>query len=629
METKYKTPTCFRCKMRKTRCDGLSPCTGCSSTGCACTYDGEAKERRVELELRKGAACLTCRRRKKKCDGRLPCRTCLSSRNKINCEYQDGVVMSVENSSENETRSASHSTDSVSPDSARTPFDVSHTFHSTNSSETSVSSSGSPIYITIPADLNPPQNIDIGDIQSPSPFTIVDLPSQSNYVTFADLVHARDDFLELTERALEAAEPPPESEDVVLVPATDDSLDFTIDPQSPFFHIPAPSPDSDELARIRKLFLSHRIQLGLSVTDARLEALAAGETGGVVHPVLMHACQLMGYMLARHLQHNTWLRLPGQSDGEAEQTRLGMESLQQFALTPCPMQFLQTCTLFSLYFFNKGDIRRSREILIKANKMALDHKYDERVRELLGADEGKSMAFVVAPTMGEGEVLAALVQVVYLDLTYGIILKLPSVVDSRLYACFKVLVTAPNAHAEINFVRAKSAFLLSEAQRLAMEWHAPDFAERDAAKWKETYWALMEALDAHRSFITVTLTKLAFCPELHALTLSLKLCAIVVLTGIAELLALFTGAQPELRRKKYDAVSEIISITGTFTEEDCEFLDPILSACWTTIIGTLDHCISLGPVAIKHSMHDLPAMANMVRERNRTLQRVLPFALDI
>lgn len=87
----------------------------------------------------------------------------------------------------------------------------------------------------------------------------------------------------------------------------------------------------------------------------------------------------------------------------------------------------------------------------------------------------------------------------------------------------------------------------------------------------------MEALDAHRSFITLTLTKMAFCPAVSTTNLSLKVCAVVVLTGLAELLALFANDQLELRRKKHDAILEIISISTTFSEEDCQFLDPILS----------------------------------------------------
>jgi hypothetical protein len=98
-----------------------------------------------------------------------------------------------------------------------------------------------------------------------------------------------------------------------------------------------------------------------------------------------------------------------------------------------------------------------------------------------------------------------------------------------------------------------------------------------AVEWHENYWELMEALDAHRSFITLALTRCAFCPNMHTLALTLKVGAVLVLSGLSALLSLFAHDQIELRRKKLDAVNEIVSISTTFTEEDCAYLDPILS----------------------------------------------------
>ena len=89
----------------------------------------------------------------------------------------------------------------------------------------------------------------------------------------------------------------------------------------------------------------------------------------------------------------------------------------------------------------------------------------------------------------------------------------------------------------------------------------------------------MEALDTHRSFLALTLTKLAFCPTLRTMGLGLKVCSVLVLTGLTTLLSLFSLDQPELGQKKQAAITEIISISSIFSEEDCEHLDPILSVC--------------------------------------------------
>ncbi|KAJ6483662.1 hypothetical protein DFH09DRAFT_1212268 [Mycena vulgaris] len=342
----------------------------------------------------------------------------------------------------------------------------------------------------------------------------------------------------------------------------DDRMDVELSSQTddlhaPVFQMPAPTADSndgDELAQIRTLFLNHRVQMGLSVTDGLLQALANGAAptgvGDCLHPVLLHACQLMGYMLARHLKRNTWLHLPGQSEREAEQTRLTLAALQDLRVAACPLAYLQTASLLTLYFFSKDDIAT------------------------LARDPQKS-----------GASWRCLAHLVYLDVAFTIILKLPSIIDPQLLENFKDLISRPNLHAEINFVRAKSAFLLLEAEKLAAQ-----------------------ALDAHRSFLTLTLTRIAFCPELRTVGLTLKMCTVLA----------------ELRRKKLEAVAEIISISETFTEEDCEYLDPILSVhSWSIIIRALNECIALGPEVVARSLINLPAMVNVIRERNKTLQRVL------
>jgi hypothetical protein len=54
-----------------------------------------------------------------------------------------------------------------------------------------------------------------------------------------------------------------------------------------------------------------------------------------------------------------------------------------------------------------------------------------------------------------------------------------------------------------------------------------------------------------------------------------------------------------------------------------------LQACWTAIIAAINQCIALGPETVRKSMHDLPVMAVMMRQREETLRRVGPFPVDI
>ncbi|KAJ7505653.1 hypothetical protein B0H11DRAFT_1975514 [Mycena galericulata] len=635
MDTKFKTPTCSRCKRKKMRCEGQRPCAVCTAANAECVYHEAFK-----VELRKGAACIPCRRKKKKCNGQRPCDTCIAGRSKkILCEYS-GLDPEKPDSHTNRAETAISLTDVTSPNSQGNPLDIPDKSPSNESSETLVasgSSSGSPISLTGPAErLKPPQNIDdIDVIQSPSPFTVSELPESewSSYVGIARLVRTADPSFDLiTERrglngADDVAFPEDLRTDPAPVPITDGShVNLSINSPSPFF---SSHSDKDELSKARQVFLRHRIQVGLSVADAVLAAISSGSENDLVHPILLHACQLMGFMLTRHLQLNTWLPLPGESEAEAEQRRLCLASIQLNDLVPCPVAFLQSYNLLAIYFVNKGDITGSRQFFANANKMALDYNLDA---DVLGAPlppEPMDVAFKLAPTTIKAEVQAALSQLVYMDLAYGILWNLPKILDPRLYTCFKTLVTTPNFRAEINFVRAKSVFLLSEARRLAAEWCQSALEKPAATQWQKEYWEVMELLSAHRSLLTLTLTKLAFCSELHMVILSMKGCAIFTLTAIAELVALFSAEQPELLRKKHDLMVEIISISTAFSEEDCAFLDPLLAACWTATIATLDGCSMRGPREVAESMHDVPAMANLIRERCKTLQRVMPFALGV
>ncbi|KAJ7752644.1 hypothetical protein B0H16DRAFT_788756 [Mycena metata] len=629
MEAKLKTATCARCKARKTRCDGKDPCISCSKAAIPCEYEPDARESRFGFELGKGRACLACRRKKKRCDGQLPCRTCVAARKRNACEYADGIAVAVppkhavqmqthvmsENSSPDdfENSEGTPPTDSSSPDSAR-PLPA-------------------PVHpITVVASTNNPET------DSPSSPNLPDtISSPMSYTTLAEIFQARDLFLENTEkRGLPVPEVPYYNKGTSAAPRAPTINDLG-DPHSPspFFEAPLPTQDdAEDLTYIRKVFLDHRTQLGLSVQASTLEAIATGVTDDGLHPSVLHACQLLGYMLVRHLPDDTWVHTPTQCDRERRQLQLTLGVLHNHCpdAAPTPLATLQTLALLSSYFFSKGDIVQAREMILASNTVVREHNLDAPDPEATSAEPGRH-GFNIAPTSTAAEIQAAVSRLVFLDLSYAITLKLPSIVDPALHDNFKALISRPNAYAETNFVRAKSVFLLFEAQRLAERWSdhdQPPLTETEGLEWQSRYWDAMEMLDAHRSYLTLALTKMAFCPTHHTMGLSLKVCQVVLLTGLTTLLSLFSAYNPELAEQKLAAVNEIVRISRIFTEEDCKHLDPILSVCWTSVIGSLDHCIALGKGVCEESMHSIPAaMAGIIRQRNKTLQRVLPFAADV
>ncbi|KAF7300220.1 hypothetical protein MKEN_01345800 [Mycena kentingensis (nom. inval.)] len=598
MEPRLKTSTCVRCKKRKIRCDGDTPsCKTCVRMDATCEYDEGRSGGKAGTELKRGAACIPCRRKKKRCDGRFPCNTCAASRSKTQCDYDDADVHPEPTSSSNS-----------SSDSPRTPQDD-----------------------VVPA----------VSIVDPSPFVALELP---DYVVLSDLSQARGLFLN---NAGLSGFPIPTFDEPhphpVPPPPKDPMYDIAI-PQG----LPLPeAPRNDELAAIRQLFLAHRIQFGLSMRHPSLVTIAEGTPDGPkhAHAVLIYAVQLLGYMLARHRPDGEWFNLPGQSDREAEQTRAVLAVLQDSTTVACPFAYVHTTALMSQYFFNKGDIGRARDMVALGFKLIQDHSLhsvdfggyataEEVAERITRRGSAAKPGFKVEPVSRVGDAIAAIAHLVYLDISYSIITHQPSLLDPETRDSFHDLVLLPYSDAEINYTRAKSALLFSNARQMVV-MHKEPLSEPCKESWQGLFWELIDALDAHRSFLNLLLTRIAFCPAHHRLGLALKVCLILTLTGTATLLAVFEGDNREVFSKKQGVIAEVIQLSSGFQESDFPYLDPILSVCWYEVMRTVRKCMvaeGLGfadPSYCGGGVYDAQQMAKILRARNTTLKKVLPFAVDI
>ncbi|KAJ6571180.1 hypothetical protein B0H19DRAFT_657955 [Mycena capillaripes] len=590
MTTMLKTGECSRCTTEKIRCNGLDPCTPCSKS--------------------EATSCLPCRRKKRRCDGQKPCQTCAFSRSNIPCEYPDETVAT--------WPMQKPAAKAVPPDN--------HINVSPEFLQYSVVSGSSAVFSIQNL---APSDVGVLDLQSSSPFAVAENPLPSgNPATLHEfhqelLLPPEECRHELFKTPFYGWKTPPSRIDNgpdPLLPPRDSELQLEISIHS--------LPDvGDDLSGIRKLFLKHRIQFGLSVPTSTLAAIEHGVPDDtLLHPALLHACQLLGYMLAHHLQHTPWI---SRSELEVEQMQLALGGLDNSkpGAAPRPIACLQIVTLLSLYCFTVGDVARARELIRTGNDFVREFNLDVLVSASAPPLQEYSRAsFQMVPATVEAEAQAAIAQLIYLDMAYAVTLRLPSIIDPLLGANIKALMNRPNLNAEMNYVNMKSVSLLFEAQQIAAQWYQhPGFQE---AEWQLSYWAALEALDAHRSFLTLTLTRIAFSPDLRTVGLSLKMCAVMALTGLSMLFGLFALDNVELKQKEHAAIGEIISISMTFTDDDCDNLDPVQSGCWTEIVGALDRYTVLGPDAAK-TTHDISAMAGLVRERNSTLQRVLPLVADV
>ncbi|KAJ7288653.1 hypothetical protein C8J57DRAFT_1280958 [Mycena rebaudengoi] len=629
LTTKLKTPTCIRCRSRKIRCDGLGPCQSCSSSKTSCEYAGGEKSSRSVTELRKGAACLACRRKKKKCDGKLPCGTCLLSKKKLQCEYPDGIFIALSPGSD-VSNSSSESVQPVLLPMHTEPSPVVPILPATVGSDLQTD------LVTALERARMRDGYDLTRIHSPSPFYVSpdSSPNSSNYV---ETPESHDTFLEPTIASTDAASPDQLANSHLNMPLTAD-VDFSQLEVAGAFHMDNISPECiekmDELARMRNLCLKHRILVGLNITDAKLWAISQGDTtGATVHPALVHTCQLTGYLLSRRL--GQYLS-PNTCEQENYHQTLVLDSLAELTANPSPTASLQTLPLLALYFMNKGDLPLSRQVLGRASDAVMETDLDlELVDFASSCVRPQRVTMIISPTTVVGENLAAFSQLVYLDMKFGVVKNLLSLLHPRLLESFKKLVDLPlTPNTEINFIRAKSVFFLREATKLTEEWRRTSLVERPA-EWQSSYWRLLEDIDAHRAFLSSTLTKAAFCPELVMMKLALKVCAIMSLSALTELLEIFAQNEPDLMQKRNDAMVELIGISSTFLDSDCEYLDPIVAVCWARILELIDGCQSFGcqQYGCQHGdmakfatkgMHDLTAMANVIRERQQRLHDLHP-----
>ncbi|KAJ6512798.1 hypothetical protein C8R45DRAFT_961423 [Mycena sanguinolenta] len=576
---KFKTPTCVLCRRRKLRCDGGDPCGPCSRTRTPviCTYVPKTVGQ-LRSELPKGGACITCRQRKRRCDGTLPCITCVKNSRPDECQYR-------------EKGRGKH----------KPPKPATREASLSDSASTSSDSSSRP---TTPISLA---------IRTPA---VQGLQNQ-----YLDVPIASDSLLSWSD--LDSMCHPTSSKDPtdgLFVLPNLDSISFA--PST--FHIdPSPQNDRNERFAMRNLFLEHSWQYGLSVTTAKREALSMGDTSGLsVDPILLDVCELMGHI---HSHPEAWLPVNTQTEAEAELERSIRDKLDSVSPGTDPLVCLQAYTLLSLYFAQKEDMRNCQEFLVKANDIAV---YNAAALGL--GDTPTDVwcpqfdASYLSPHGINGEVRAVFSQMIYLDIQRGLILNLPSVIDTRLVEKFRRLLGMHWADTEVNFMRAKSVLFLNDSKRLVAAWNRWEFCDPEPTAWSKCYWSLIEDIHAHITFVNTALMDVSCIPTLQRAQPTLKTCIITAQAALAELYGLFAPSQAESRQKHQEVVTEIISITQTFSDKDYQCLDPILSVCWSIAFRTLPDAVEWSSDTQDNDFRS--GLPFFHAECNRKLRRASSFA---
>ncbi|KAJ7184479.1 hypothetical protein C8R46DRAFT_461311 [Mycena filopes] len=574
MESKpTKPPTCGRCRTKKIRCDGQHPCGPCSRarTDTQCVYTAPTVSH--VPELRKGAACSACRRKKKKCSGDWPCRTCIISKKEDDCKYDDGSQLSFTRALIERTLELEQLLSAAIPPS--TTFSVG----------TELSTGLDVLLSSNPAVV-------------PEPFNHHSSHENMARSSMAALLRDDDPRFNCLETGFNST---------VQLPSG-------LDP-------PVVESSEEKMLRIRKLFLARGFQFGLALAPQKLAALAAGDlSGAVVHPVLVHVSQLWGYMLDYCERNHTWAYLPDDSGDEAEQMRLILGALAGLIGPPLdPVTAVITYLSISLYFYHQNDFRRGQEFLGVANDTILKHDLDLAVLTVPVVED--EAAYSILPLNSANELRSAFSHVIYAALDAQLVLGVPLTIEPRFLDKFDLLMkTKVVNNADLAFTKAKSIRMLTQTRRLTATWDGHGQGQSPGAVWFENYWKLIEQLNLHVASLNHANLRVSFIPDARTAELTLKLCLIITTTALADLHGIFAPSHVESSRRYRDNVVEIVSISSTFTIDDCQYLDPILPFCWS--------------IATKRILDNQVVYENQesiitaIRACNHNLQQMLPLVPD-
>ncbi|TFY67291.1 hypothetical protein EVJ58_g1734 [Rhodofomes roseus] len=508
-----------------------------------CAYVDTAPAQPKGPLLQKGNACLACRRKKKKCDAKRPyCTTCEVAGKQQGCLYEDNVQRHLTEAlmartRELETRLAIYEGQSQgsSPD-------------------------------------QPRNNIQADDIMTsslPPSSQLLLVPDESSVldIAYPDIISNLGASSSYTLNTAEHFRP---SNGSASSHSTSSSQSLV---------------SLQELSDYRATFLAHNCQLGVSLTEAKLQAIASGDVSGThVHPVLVYTAQVIGCCFWQ-LQYRITL------NSAVETTQL--ELIKRAMLdAPPPIARLQVHCILAIYFLLKRQMPERREQLLKAAQVTLHNnlRFDTHTAEAFATLEN---------TLNEAqEQICALSQFLYLDKAAGMVLNDPSLLTEDYDRQFHTLPYMFPYMTKNNLVvlRARSLALLQESRRLAARWTEivvnlgtfdPQATLDEQTKWYDDYWGRLEEVLEHNSTLTVSTLKSSFAGH-RQLALALKMSTILSLTAAAELHRVLARHHPNSRAKCLSTVLEIVGITKELRDDDYHFLDPILGPCWSMVAAMLE-----------------------------------------
>ncbi|KAJ7185400.1 hypothetical protein C8R46DRAFT_1060420 [Mycena filopes] len=528
-----KLPVCKACRARKVRCDGKNPCTSCSRARkpTTCEYPPQPPSGSIRPEIAKGAACIECRQKKRKCDGNRPCSTCLSRLQPEACRYRElradernlATVIDLE-------PSGSRSQPTPSPLESRA--------------------------------------VSVGrQLAAPDHWTLVRSSVRASGSS----------PLKSSAISIEPRLPITGSINVALRVSGSSSVHAVLAPQ------PLDNPRELELSSLRKLFLDNCWDYGLDVTPEKQKAILRGDTSGaVIHPIFIPVAQLMGYLIAADEAAEAICseeEYSTPSEDEVEQRLRVLNLLDSPTAALDPLTHIQVYKLLAQYCGQRADYEGFRIYLFSASEVALDHDTALGLDDSFTPERSLDNPSDVARDAAE-EARAALAHMVYLDMASNVVIKSHPKVHPMIISKFRRF-AVKSQEIQMQFVRAKCALLLADSQQLVREWDEREPGTVFGLEWSQRCRDLAHDIQAHLHVLNVALAQLtASSSDNRMRVLTLKSAAIVSLSALAELHAVFAPFHTVPRKKHSEIINAVASISRTFSVEDHLFLDCIIEISW-------------------------------------------------
>ncbi|KAJ7717027.1 hypothetical protein B0H16DRAFT_1800396 [Mycena metata] len=334
------------------------------------------------------------------------------------------------------------------------------------------------------------------------------------------------------------------------------------------FHFCIPETDLTAL-RSRNLFLEYSWDYGLEFSPAKRAAITRGDTSGVdIHPIFIPLSELMGYAVASELESEETGIPQDATQDELKQRLRVLLLLDSTSEILDPLNYVQVHKLLAQYYAQRDDFQGFTTYLASAADVTLDHE------AVLGLDDSRVLdGFPHLSCERAEEARSALAHMVYLVMASSVVIKFRVYIHPMIVTKFS-RIAAKRQQTETNFARATCALLLAQSQELVAEWNRQEPATVFGFEWSARCRELANNIQDYLHDLNTALMRLSPSDQSHALTL--KGCAIVSLSALAELHTPFAPFHAVPRQKHRNIINAVASITRTLTPANLSSFDCIL-----------------------------------------------------